>query len=72
MCGKARENWEIVLGPPDGPYGHLFDNPYHLVAGSYLAAIGCVGGAVQLMRGLAAEWATVRALEPIAFVGTLS
>jgi hypothetical protein len=66
MCRSAREKWDIRLGPPDGPYGHLFDNPYHLVAGSYLAAIGCVGGAVQLMRGLAAEWEMVESLAPAA------
>jgi hypothetical protein len=62
MCRSAREKWDIRLGPPDGPYGHLFDNPYHLVAGSYLAAIGCVGGAIQLMRGLASEWEMVESL----------
>jgi hypothetical protein len=62
MCRTAREKWDIRLGPPDGPYGHLFDNPYHLIAGSYLAAIGCAGGAVQLMRGLAAEWEMVESL----------
>jgi hypothetical protein len=54
MCKQAQTNWEITLGPPDGPYGHVHDNPYHLVAGSYLAAIGNVGGAVQLLRGLSA------------------
>jgi hypothetical protein len=52
MCEKALANWEITLGPPDGPYGYVHDNPYHLVAGSYLAAIGCVAGAVQLLHGL--------------------
>jgi len=52
MCDKALANWEIALGPPDGPYGYVHDNPYHLVAGSYLAAIGCVAGAVQLLRAL--------------------
>ncbi len=54
MCDKALANWEITLGPPDGPYGYVHENPYHLVAGSYLAAIGCVGGAVLLLRGLEA------------------
>lgn len=54
MCDKALANWEITLGPPDGPYGHVHDNPYHLVAGSYLAAIGNIAGAVQLLRGLRA------------------
>jgi hypothetical protein len=43
------------LGPPDGPYGYFDTNPYHLVAGSYLAAVGCVAGARQLLRALTAE-----------------
>jgi hypothetical protein len=54
MCEQALANWDIELGPPDGPYGYVHDNPYHLVVGSYLAAIGNVGGAVQLLRGLLA------------------
>ena len=54
MCEQAVAHWEITLGPPDGPYGYVHDNPYHLVVGSYLAAIGNVGGAVQLLRGLRA------------------
>jgi hypothetical protein len=62
MSEKALANWDISLGPPDGPYGHVHDNPYHLVAGSYLAAIGCVGGAVQLLRALNAELATVASI----------
>jgi hypothetical protein len=59
MCDKALANWEIELGPPDGPYGYVHDNPYHLVAGSYLAAIGCVAGAVQLLHALEAEMSVV-------------
>lgn len=57
MCERALANWEIALGPPAGPYDYFTENPYHQVAGSYLAASGCVAGAVQLMRGLRAEWA---------------
>src|SRR6185436_16772185 len=33
MCDTALANWEISLGPPDGPYGYADENPYHLVAG---------------------------------------
>ena len=54
-CEAAGEQWQTALGPPAGPYAYLDANPYHLVAGSYLAAIGCVAGAVQLLRALAAE-----------------
>lgn len=55
MCRKAIEQWAIELGPPAGPYAYFHENPFHLVAGSYLAAVGCVGGALQLMRALTAE-----------------
>ena len=58
MCDAAAEQWEVRLGPPAGPYAYLDENPYHLVAGSYLAAIGCVAGALQLLRALEAELAT--------------
>jgi hypothetical protein len=60
MCESAIEQWGIELGAPGGPYGYLQENPFHLVAGSYLAAVGCVGGALQLMRALTAEVALVR------------
>jgi Biotin-protein ligase, N terminal len=72
MGDAALANWHVALGPPDGPYGYADENPYHLVAGSYLAAIGCVAGAVQLLRALdaeltTAEWlASVRRREPVA------
>jgi hypothetical protein len=65
MCDKALANWDVTLGPPDGPYGYVHDNPYHLVAGSYLAAIGCVAGAVQLLRAMTAELAVSRQLSAI-------
>jgi hypothetical protein len=55
MCDTALERWDIALGPPAGAYGYLHENPYHLVAGSYLAAIGCVGGALSLLRALGSE-----------------
>jgi hypothetical protein len=62
MCQRALEQWNVELGPPAGPYDYFNENPYHLVAGSYLAAIGCVAGATQLMRGLRAEWAMAGSL----------
>lgn len=55
MCDAALADWDVALGPPAGAYAYLHDNPYHLVAGSYLAAIGCVAGAYQLLRAAGAE-----------------
>jgi hypothetical protein len=55
MCDTALERWDLTLGPPAGAYGYLHENPYHLVAGSYLATIGCVGGALSLLRALGDE-----------------
>jgi hypothetical protein len=55
MCATALDRWDVQLGPPAGPYDYFEENPYHLVAGSYLAAIGCVAGAEQLLRALQAE-----------------
>lgn len=55
MCDCALARWDTPLGPPDGPYGYMHENPYHLVAGSYLAAIGCVSGALCLLQALEAE-----------------
>ena len=52
-CVLAEERWETPLGEPAGPYGYVHENPYHLVAGSYLAAIGSAAGAWQLMNALA-------------------
>ena len=48
MCDEALARWDVELGPPDGAYGYMHENPYHLVAGSYLAAVGCVAGALSL------------------------
>lgn len=55
MCNQALAQWNVELGPPQGPYDYFLENPYHQVAGSYLAAIGNVGGALQLMRALESE-----------------
>jgi hypothetical protein len=72
MCRSARDQWNIELGPPDGPYAYFQENPFHLVAGSYLAAVGCVGGAVQLLRALTAEVHLVaRVSNPVAIVARI-
>lgn len=55
MCDAALARWEVPLGPPDGAYGYMHENPYHLVVGSYLAATGCVGGALSLLQALGDE-----------------
>jgi hypothetical protein len=55
MCESAIAQWNVELGPPAGPYAYFHENPFHLVAGSYLAAVGYAGGALQLMRALTAE-----------------
>jgi len=52
MCDDALARWDVELGPPDGAYGYMFENPYHLVAGSYLAAVGRVAGALCLLQAL--------------------
>jgi hypothetical protein len=62
LCDQALADWEIELGQPAGPYGYFRENPYHLVAGSYLAAIGCVAGAHSLLRAATAELALARQL----------
>jgi hypothetical protein len=59
MCVSAIDQWHVELGPPAGPYAYFHENPFHLVAGSYLAAVGCAGGALQLMRALKSEVALV-------------
>jgi hypothetical protein len=55
MCRMALDNWDVELPPPAGPYGYLDRSPYHLVAGSYLAGVGCVAGALHLLRALQGE-----------------
>ncbi len=65
MCDEALARWDVNLGPPAGPYAYVDTNPYHLVAGSYLAAVGCVVGAVQLLRALVAEVAMAQRLAAV-------
>jgi hypothetical protein len=55
MCDDALARWDVDLGPPDGAYGYIHENPYHLVVGSYLAAVGCVGGSLSLLQALGDE-----------------
>jgi hypothetical protein len=54
-CARALERWEMPLGPPAGAYSYFHENPYHLVVGSYLAAVGCTAGAWHLLTALEAE-----------------
>jgi hypothetical protein len=51
MIARANDAWDADLGPatPD-PYAFIRTSPYHLVAGSYLAAIGHITGAALLCR----------------------
>lgn len=54
MLGQALDRWEIDLGPPvDNPYAHAEASPYHLVAGSYLAAVGRMASAALLCEASA-------------------
>jgi glutamine amidotransferase-like uncharacterized protein len=49
MLDRALATWDFDPGESTGnPYVHMVDSPYHLVAGSYLAAVGRVGGAALL------------------------
>ena len=51
LLDRALETWNFDPGPPaENPYEHMETSPYHLVAGSYLAASGRVAGAVLLCR----------------------
>jgi hypothetical protein len=51
MILTARSTWlHDWPGPAEDAYDHLRDSPYHLVAGSYLAALGRVASAALLVR----------------------
>lgn len=51
LLARAQKNWSIELGPPSAePYAHIDSNPYHLVVGSYLSAMGLMTGAAVLCR----------------------
>lgn len=51
LLAKAEVTWvESWPGHVEDAYEHMHDSPYHLVAGSYLAAIGRVAAAALLSR----------------------
>jgi hypothetical protein len=53
MLTAATTAWhDSWPGPPSQAYEHMREGPYHLVAGSYLAAIGRVGASALLVRSL--------------------
>lgn len=58
LCQEALKNWQIELSCPTGSYDFLDSNPYHLVGGSYMAAVGHVAGANLLVRAMSAEWSS--------------
>lgn len=61
-CLTAIANWGIDLPTPTGAYDHIDTNPYHLVAASYLGALGQVVGAHQLLRAMVEEWSRAERL----------
>jgi hypothetical protein len=50
LLARATANWDFVPTANPGPYADIRDSPYHLVAGSYLAAIGRAASAALLCR----------------------
>lgn len=49
MLARTRAQWRLDLGVPSSdPYAFISTSPYHLVAGSYLAAIGRLASAALL------------------------
>ena len=51
QLARARASWDMTpSGDGTDPYADILDSPYHLVAGSYLAAIGRAAGAALLCR----------------------
>jgi glutamine amidotransferase-like uncharacterized protein len=49
LLDQTLATWDFDPGEPTGnPYEHMTTSPYHLVAGSYLAAVGRVGSAALL------------------------
>jgi hypothetical protein len=49
LLARAEENWSGSYRAEDA-YEHFRDSPYHLVAGSYLAAVGRAASAALLTR----------------------
>ncbi|MCU1478709.1 MAG: hypothetical protein JWQ64_3402 [Subtercola sp.] len=54
MLGSVSVSWSASF-PADDGYDHMTDSPYHLVAGSYLAAVGRASAAALLARAFAAS-----------------
>jgi hypothetical protein len=50
LLAEAGETWEVELPPAAHAYAHAETSPYHLVAGSYLSALGRVASAALLCR----------------------
>ena len=51
QLAQAETSWvETWPETPSDAYDHMLDSPYHLVAGSYLAAVGRVASAALLAR----------------------
>jgi hypothetical protein len=49
MLTGALQGWDVDLGEPSpDAYAFVWTNPFHLVAGSYLAALGRVTSAALL------------------------
>lgn len=56
LIRQARARLDDVLPPPTGQgYSFLFENPYHLAVGSYLAASGFIASLFQLTRTMLAQ-----------------
>jgi hypothetical protein len=54
---EAGERWTDEPGSdPESPYAQIASSPYHLVAASYLAAVGTLASAVLLSRAFAHVW----------------
>jgi hypothetical protein len=52
LLAEADARWDESFPAADG-YDHMRDSPYHLVAGSYLAAVGRAAAAALLARAFA-------------------
>lgn len=50
LLARAIATCDFSPTPGPVPYADIFDSPYHLIAGSYLAAIGRAAGAALLCR----------------------
>lgn len=50
MLRKAELNFDVIFQPSPNPYQYFDSSPYHLVAGSYLSALGVFTNARFLLR----------------------